>query len=193
MKLERIPSKIDGYFMVKTPKGYPCNQPYEREHRVIYWIHHGELPPKGHHIHHINHDRLDNRIENLEALSASGHLKKHMDERGAAPISCLNCYQCKKEYTQLERTVKFREKNGQERFFCEKSCQVSYQNQFKKGTHPNYPKNRKPSGKKGINKECLVCKNSFYVRAYRAESAKTCSKPCSYKIKTCKYKDTLLI
>ena len=33
--------------------------------------------PKGFEIHHIDHDRLNNRVENLQLLSKDEHLKKH--------------------------------------------------------------------------------------------------------------------
>jgi hypothetical protein len=36
--------------------------------------------PKGWHINHINHDKKDDRIENLEILTASDHIKKHHKE-----------------------------------------------------------------------------------------------------------------
>jgi len=41
------------------------------------------LPPAGRrwHIHHKNHDRLDNRLENLELMTVSEHAKHHHAER----------------------------------------------------------------------------------------------------------------
>jgi hypothetical protein len=45
-------------------------------HRLIYIYHHGSIP-KGYHVDHINHDRFDNRIENLQAIPAEDNLAKH--------------------------------------------------------------------------------------------------------------------
>ena len=45
-------------------------------HRTIYELEYGAIPDK-HHIHHVNEDTLDNRIENLECLTSSEHLKRH--------------------------------------------------------------------------------------------------------------------
>jgi len=38
-------------------------------HRIVYTWHYGEIP-ENHHIDHIDHDRSNNRIENLQCLKA---------------------------------------------------------------------------------------------------------------------------
>lgn len=40
------------------------------EHRIIYEMHYGPIP-EGYEIDHINHDRIDNRIENLRLANRS--------------------------------------------------------------------------------------------------------------------------
>jgi uncharacterized protein (UPF0248 family) len=45
-------------------------------HRLVYIYHRGRIPD-GYHIDHINHDRFDNRIENLQAIPARENLGKH--------------------------------------------------------------------------------------------------------------------
>src|SRR3990167_1040709 len=49
-------------------------------HRLVWTIERGAIPP-GHHIHHKNHNNLDNRIENLECLPASEHVHYHFAKR----------------------------------------------------------------------------------------------------------------
>ncbi len=44
-------------------------------HRYVWEKYNGKIPPK-HDIHHINHNKSDNRIENLELYTKSEHAKK---------------------------------------------------------------------------------------------------------------------
>lgn len=46
------------------------------EHRLVWEAANGPIPT-GHHIHHINGDRGDNRLENLQCLLNSEHMKLH--------------------------------------------------------------------------------------------------------------------
>ena len=48
----------------------------DREHRVV-WIEANGPIPVGHHVHHRNGNITDNRLENLELLSAADHIRHH--------------------------------------------------------------------------------------------------------------------
>jgi len=65
----RYYKRADGYFA----KAYPRT---EFIHRAVWTAERGEIPA-GFHVHHVNHDRSDNRIENLELKSASDHSRQH--------------------------------------------------------------------------------------------------------------------
>ena len=43
------------------------------------------------HVHHINHNKLDNRLENLEVLSASEHGRIHSPEEKKPTLTCKWC------------------------------------------------------------------------------------------------------
>lgn len=45
-----------------------------KEHRVIWYIHNGEIP-EGMEVDHINHKRDDNRVSNLRLVSRSDNMK----------------------------------------------------------------------------------------------------------------------
>jgi hypothetical protein len=49
------------------------------EHRLVWERERGQIP-KNHHVHHINGNKRDNRIENLELLSAFDHHSHHFSE-----------------------------------------------------------------------------------------------------------------
>lgn len=47
-------------------------------HQVVWEYYNGEIP-KGYHVHHIDHDGLNNDISNLKLMEEKEHLKYHAD------------------------------------------------------------------------------------------------------------------
>lgn len=58
-------------------------------HRYVYEQVHGPIP-EGFVVHHRNHNKLDNRIENLEAMSRLEHSRHHND-RHPREKACAQC------------------------------------------------------------------------------------------------------
>lgn len=89
---QRLLKHGDPTICLRAPKGsgpkrnqrpykvaYRDGRPIRRS-RLVWEETHGPVP-LGHHIHHKNHDPLDDRIENLECLPASVHLHYHAQHR----------------------------------------------------------------------------------------------------------------
>jgi hypothetical protein len=67
--------------MAITAKGYrriydPATKRLRMEHDLVWERAHGHIPA-GFQVHHINHDKLDNRVENLELLDPLTHKRYH--------------------------------------------------------------------------------------------------------------------
>lgn len=85
--LSNVNSK-GGYFSIVLRKGQYKKS--TRIHRLVYETFVGDIP-KGmkNHIHHINHNKQDNRVENLALVSAKEHYYLDIDSRdisGLRPI-----------------------------------------------------------------------------------------------------------
>lgn len=65
--------KAPGYYKAE----YDPSMGTRYMHRDV-WVHYHGAIPDGHHVHHINGDRGDNRIENLELFAGGEHVRQHM-------------------------------------------------------------------------------------------------------------------
>lgn len=70
-----------GYVVVREPT-HPLAlaSGYVYEHRKVVFDAGIPIPP-GAHVHHKNHDRTDNRLENLEVLSMVEHMRLHKEAK----------------------------------------------------------------------------------------------------------------
>jgi hypothetical protein len=74
----------DGYIKVYVPNHPNCTADgYVMKHILVMESAIGRHLIKGECVHHINHIRDDNRIENLKLMTISEHMSMHMKERYA--------------------------------------------------------------------------------------------------------------
>lgn len=64
----------DGYVLLRQ------GSRYVREHRLVVEEHLGRPLLEDEVVHHINHDKTDNRIENLQVMSRAEHIEEHRAE-----------------------------------------------------------------------------------------------------------------
>lgn len=78
--------KPSGYWLVKLPPDDPMiemanGQSYVRQHRLVMADHIGRPLDQDETVHHVNHDRGDNRIENLQLMARADHDAMHQADR----------------------------------------------------------------------------------------------------------------
>lgn len=176
---------------------YLCDKYYQKNgvrlHRKVWEHFNGEIP-MGYHVHHKDHDRSNNAIENLELLSASEHLSHHMSEREPIPPSAealrLAAEWHKspegrawhKEQALSSPKMIARTKECTEKMSCEQ-CGDQYfvpeLHSHKSRFCSNKCKTawRRESGIDDIDRTCPVCDTKFRTNKYNGKI--TCSKACS--------------
>ncbi len=87
------------------------------EHRAVMENVLGRILTSNEVVHHLNHDKKDNRPENLEVMTRGEHTRLH---HPPAPPIVVGCEQCGVLVQRQPRQL-----NGK-RTFCSRSCNASY-------------------------------------------------------------------
>jgi hypothetical protein len=189
--------EFNGIRFYRTRSGYYRADPRKHKHlymhRYVWTFHNGLIPP-GYHVHHKNHLRADNRIENLElaenvahakhhgALADKDLLREHMrtvvrpmadrwhgSEEGKKFHSALGEYtwkvRPKAAYTCTHCGGEFEAYVGvQKAGFCSAKCQSAA---------------RRASGVDNVTAQCAYCGAEFTKNKYA--KTKHCSQSCGSK------------
>lgn len=80
-------------------------------------------------VHHKNHNKQDNRLENLEVLSRAEHTKIHAKRAERVPKNCPNC---KKDFLVLPSQYRYSLRRKSQ-MFCSRQCSGIFNNQKQRG------------------------------------------------------------
>ena len=104
--------RSDGYVMVRRDDGT-----YALEHRVVMEGVLGRALRTDEHVHHVNHDRGDNRPENLVVLDIVAHGHEHAGQPDPSTHIDLDCYGCGQPVRRYRSQVA-----RNPRAFCSREC-----------------------------------------------------------------------
>lgn len=121
------------YILVVAPpwfSGKKYRNRYCYEHHSVWEQHNGPVPA-GMIVHHKNHDKHDNRIENLSMLSNRDHAIEHGIERTIEAQTETTCFHCKKIFKIQKSNLNSRSKKNFGRVYCTRSCQITLQQKIR--------------------------------------------------------------
>lgn len=135
--------KGGGYMYCRTNPEHPkrnSNGLYPL-HRVLVENKIGRMLNDNEDVHHIDHDKNNNSIDNLQVLTKSDHAKMH---KPVLPCVIANCGWCNKEISLKPHSMRLRVKRSKNGIiFCSISCsakkQFSDSNENSKADPENFP------------------------------------------------------
>ena len=105
-----------GRFLVWRPDYPKCyDEGYALRYHVVWWLKTGEVIKKGYNLHHINHNKSDDRFENLELIKHNTHSKLHQ-----ITTNPTICETCSKFFFRANNRKRY--KNN----FCSHSCYTKF-------------------------------------------------------------------
>jgi predicted RNA-binding Zn-ribbon protein involved in translation (DUF1610 family) len=92
-KIEKVISKGEYNYMKVKAHPNATKHGYVLEHRIVVENHLNRILDKSEVVHHKNHNKKDNRIENLEVMILNEHATLHAHEHGRkwVKLKCPNC------------------------------------------------------------------------------------------------------
>lgn len=165
-----------------------------RMHRYVWEYYFGPIPP-GKEIHHMDHDKANNNIDNLLPLNRFDHLSYHGAEAGKRNVESGHLdrirplaseWHSSKEGKEWHRKHYKRTKealHAEKDFICEQ-CGVIFSavdnglNRF--CSNKCKSKWRRESGLDDEERECTICGQEFTANKY--SKSKTCSFSCRSKL-----------
>ena len=181
---------FNGYKFTKDDKtGYylssNINGKRYRLHRYIWEYYNGEIP-KGYHIHHKDHNKDNNELENLELLTKEEHRIRHSLEM---PQELKDKYRKNLENNARPKAIEWhKSKKGRE--WHKKQYQVSLGNRKKHKFICEYCNQEYETYKQQKNRFCSQKCKSAYRRESGADNIERICVSCNKPFMTNKYGTT---
>ena len=120
-EIEKVVKKGDYQYALVRDHPNRTKNNYVLLHRVVAENKLGRMLNAGEVVHHINHDRYDNRPENLEVLSKIEHLKLHGKESKERAVWVrYKCPECESIFERVRRNTPIIK--GGQFAFCSRHC-----------------------------------------------------------------------
>lgn len=119
-EIEKVVSKGEYDYAVVTNHPRAIKYGYVLLHRVIVENHLQRLLDDSEIVHHVNGDKKDNRLDNLQVMSALEHNTQHGYEQGKKMAIC-KCPVCKKTFTRAFNQTHLSKPNSTYSA-CSRSC-----------------------------------------------------------------------
>lgn len=209
MKPTQIFNEIEFY---ETQKGYylardPDTGSLIWMHRYVWMYYNGDIP-NGYHVHHIDHNRANNDINNLELIEYHLHMSKHNSSNEHCEISkaILEKYarpaaiawhksKAGSEWHKKHFEALMRQKFDDKTEFICAYCGKPYTTSVLMKNHSKFCSNnckaaaRRQSGVDNISVKCHCCGKEFETNRYSPR--KFCSDECKNKSVIGRRKPTL--
>lgn len=163
-----------------------------RLHQEIWKAAHG-LIPDGWHVHHIDHDPLNNALENLECKPGAQHLAEHGHDRVVDLEHMARIRPLTVEWHGSEAGLEWHRQHGVESWIgremrteCCQQCGKTYETRSAHGRERFCSNNcksawRRASGVDDVDRICEGCGATFRVSRYLP--TKNCSRKCAWTVR----------
>lgn len=156
------PQIVDGIPFYQERSGYWVGQitdnngkPHRKRLHVYVWEKANGEVPKGYDIHHIDHDKSNNTLSNLVAMSRHNHISMHMEERDKDEMRRIMNEKVRPEACKWHSSEAGREWHRQ-----------------------LYETTLAPSWGKNVIKKCDWCGKEYTVSAIKESRSRFCSNKC---------------
>lgn len=137
-KIEKLIKKGDYMYALVPNHPKATKNGYVLEHRIIMENYLGRILEDNEVVHHLNHDKFDNRLENLQVLTHNKHSKLHALDKGRK-WDRLKCPICNKIFEMAYNNTVYQKYPGDstKSQCCSRSCgcKLGRMKQLNKITH----------------------------------------------------------